>query len=398
MSDQNAKTEGGNSGCDRAFEDVRLLFNYVAREKAALSASHIEAFVALNQKISNDRALDPKEEQSLWGLLDQLSEQAHPVSAASLRTAENLSNHRRFFFRTSNPARSQPEVAINWAVRWVFIALLMVMATQIYSLVGTKVFLEIDRLELERRTILERIDDLRAAAIKPDDPRLRAIVGRYDDVDDRIKRNRSVIVEWNRPWLAVTRLPMVLGAAPAMADFSPDPATGDPDVDGETRQRVAAIASDHQGRIALQAIALFILPTLYGLLGACAFILRRLTQQVETATLSHVSLLQLRMRQVLGLVLGAIIGLFYSDPTALGGGQPAATGSVSLSLVALGFAAGYSVELTFSLIDGLIDRWGASLRQAASGEARARHPAPGATAGGATAGDKAGGRPEPAVA
>jgi hypothetical protein len=237
---------------------------------------------------------------------------------------------------------------------------------------------------------------MRAAAVKPDDARLQAIIVRYDDIDDRIKRNRAVIMEWNRPWLAFTRLPLLLGAAPTTPEFSPDPAIGNEDIDAEALRRVAALAADHHGRIALQAISLFILPTLYGLLGACAFILRRLAQLVETATLSQVSLLQLRMRQVLGLVLGAIIGLLYSDPTALGEAVPAA-GSVSLSLVALGFAAGYSVELTFSLIDGLIDRWGASLRQSINGETKPRETAATGQAIAAPSG-KDGGRPEPAVA
>ncbi|RXH28940.1 hypothetical protein XH99_14125 [Bradyrhizobium nanningense] len=89
----------------------------------------------------------------------------------------------------------------------------------------------------------------------------------------------------------------------------------------------------------------FLLPLLYGMLGAIAFVLRRLSDE----TLSGVAR-TLKRRYSLRVPIGALSGL------AAGWLLQPATGSVtaSLSPFALAFVAGYSADLVFAAMDRIV--------------------------------------------
>lgn len=103
----------------------------------------------------------------------------------------------------------------------------------------------------------------------------------------------------------------------------------------------------------------WILPMLYGSLGAIVFLMRNL-QNVRTPSLS---LLDTVFRIALGAISGIVIGWFFTP------GDEAAL--VSATPFALAFIAGFSIELLFSLLD----RINGSLRHAGG------PPAKGAAAG-----------------
>ena len=97
----------------------------------------------------------------------------------------------------------------------------------------------------------------------------------------------------------------------------------------------------------LQALNSYFLPALYGLLGACAYILRTLAREVKTFTLSETFGLRSLLRLPLGVLSGIVVGWFLTPetlPSAFSAIQP----------LALAFLAGYSVELVFAGLDRLI--------------------------------------------
>ena len=93
----------------------------------------------------------------------------------------------------------------------------------------------------------------------------------------------------------------------------------------------------------------FVLPMLYGGLGAIAYALRTLAQQsrdrlyrVENETADS-------LRTWLGVIAGLAIGWFFApDNKSTGAGLSA------LSPLALAFVAGYSVDLLFTAMDRLV--------------------------------------------
>jgi hypothetical protein len=86
---------------------------------------------------------------------------------------------------------------------------------------------------------------------------------------------------------------------------------------------------------------------LYGLLGACAFVLRKLSDEIDKLTYAHDARVRYALRLNIGLLSGLAVGWFVKP----GAGEPSIA---SLSPLALAFIAGYGSELFFVALDRLV--------------------------------------------
>jgi len=89
------------------------------------------------------------------------------------------------------------------------------------------------------------------------------------------------------------------------------------------------------------AIATCILPVLYALLGACAYVLRAFTEQTERRTFAPSEATPARF--IIAAIGGGVVGLFSNFTI----GQ-----SASLSPLALAFLIGYATDVFFSFLEG----------------------------------------------
>jgi nucleoid-associated protein YgaU len=97
----------------------------------------------------------------------------------------------------------------------------------------------------------------------------------------------------------------------------------------------------------LNSLQTYFLPLLYGLLGACTYVLRQLSVEVHQLTYSRVSEIRYGLRLALGALGGMAISWFVKPDDA--------TGLASLSPMALAFLTGYNVELLFAIMDKIIN-------------------------------------------
>lgn len=113
------------------------------------------------------------------------------------------------------------------------------------------------------------------------------------------------------------------------------------------RDRLELVNAD----VVLRATAEYLLPCLYALLGALAATLRHIARRVEEVTLDYSDGGVVIRTPVLGVLFGAVIGLFASQlgPATEG----ANTAAASLTPAALSLLAGYSVAQVFQFFDGL---------------------------------------------
>jgi hypothetical protein len=108
---------------------------------------------------------------------------------------------------------------------------------------------------------------------------------------------------------------------------------------------IRAAALNRWARQVLQAMAEYVLPLLYGTVGALAFVLRSLSGKIRALTFDRSLVVQYFLRIVLGALAGISVGWFLRP-------HEAATGDlITLSPLALAFIAGYSVELVFTAMD-----------------------------------------------
>lgn len=103
-----------------------------------------------------------------------------------------------------------------------------------------------------------------------------------------------------------------------------------------------------EGERVRNLIGRFILPALYGALGALAYVVRSLSLSIKEITYSRVFRFEHQLHLPLGILAGATIGLVISPDilnTVFG-----------LSMLGLAFALGYSVDVFFILLDNFIKR------------------------------------------
>jgi len=113
------------------------------------------------------------------------------------------------------------------------------------------------------------------------------------------------------------------------------------DINRET-SRQAQLAAP----FALTILQSYILPLLYGILGAATFVLRSLSKEIEDETFSDEKRPQHLLRVSLGALAGILVGWFsFLIPTE------ATTFVGSISPLAIAFLVGYNIELFFSLMD-----------------------------------------------
>jgi hypothetical protein len=97
---------------------------------------------------------------------------------------------------------------------------------------------------------------------------------------------------------------------------------------------------------ALAVFNQYVLPLLYGLLGALAYILRTLSSEIQNVTFTRGSEIRYSLRWPLGMLGGVTVGLFF-DPADL-------TGLAAITPLGLAFLAGYGVELLFAGLDRMV--------------------------------------------
>ena len=110
--------------------------------------------------------------------------------------------------------------------------------------------------------------------------------------------------------------------------------------------RYRAVSAQETAAIWSGAVGTCILPVLYAVLGACAYLLRLFEDQIRNRTFTadgH------RARFLIAGIGGLVIGLFTNVNVTQGG---------SLSPLALAFLVGYAVDVFFSFLEGLLRTFG----------------------------------------
>ena len=101
----------------------------------------------------------------------------------------------------------------------------------------------------------------------------------------------------------------------------------------------------------------FVLPMLLGTLGAFTYVCRDLDRRVRTATLRPGDGLHGTLRMLLGTILGGLLGLLWTSD------QPIKVEGATLSLTALAFFVGYSVEVVFQVLDSIVTKVASTIQK-----------------------------------
>ena len=319
----------------QAVADAFLLIAHAARQGVDVTPEILSEIVKARASEESGSWTEAGE-AAFWAAVARLAKLVRPVTVESLRAAQ-LRPQRVGAARLLNyflPGLSFARSAVFRYGALAVLALILLLSVQIYWVIGSRIVKEIDttvgkdlkELTAEREKTSATLRMMSKDPAK--DERIREINNKLVNLDNQLQTRQTVLESWNRYWR------YVVGAA--------TPGQGDDEASSARKFQRALL----EARFALDVLQGYLLPLLYGMLGACAFILRTLFVEIRTiAFTNEFSLYWLRV--VLGILAGVAVGWFIVP-------GPEENVFKALSPMALAFLAGYSVELFFAAMDRLL--------------------------------------------
>lgn len=297
----------------------------------------------------------PDVEAELWQQFNLLAGKigpATPETVLDISDMEKDVNDRpqvlRYWWR-DHPVRRM----FGGAILWMALSAFLLLGVQIYALLVTN---SLDKIATAEKNVEELLKQrgtllqLAEAAGKTTDEAVKSqILAQQDELTRQLETQVQV----------AEAAAALLRNLPSLCNCGPPSRCGtscasDPGVNKDYSARLAEVR--HVSSIFADSISLFILPLLYGWLGANVYILRRLLSGLDSWSVSRPLATKLRLRRYLGAILGSAVGLIYH-------GSSEQFASAGLSLALFAFLAGYSVEFIFSLLDAVIDRGRAAFQK-----------------------------------
>jgi len=224
----------------------------------------------------------------------------------------------------------------------------VMLVVQCYFLFGSRVHEQVGKLQTEQLELMgaQKMQDAGSAAATR-------------DLDEELRQNARQQAAYRE---LAQRLVPYPGTSAVAAASGIEPSAGLPQYGG-FEVCFATL------KMILDFLAAYLLPALYGLLGACAFVLRQLSADLSrdfsTLRFAHDSRVRYSLRLNIGVLAGLAVGWFI---------DPAQEGSVvaNLSPLALAFVAGYGSDLLFAVLDRVVNAF--STQPTAEAPAPGTHP------------------------
>lgn len=299
---------------------------------------------------------DPKIAQRFWGAFAKLCDLIQPVSMDCLAAAEQNIEPSRWlkFFGVGRKSIAQRSSA---RYLWVLLALLaLILPLQLYVWTCTNLSKKVDELVAVKNVKYAalaqdylRADAQRLAAIKQSptgqsyhDPEFAKAAEALHDELDRIEAEAKILesistLTFNKKISAKFMRP----GPKALPEFAYEKVS-----DRVNAMQVEVLKIQEKSNLITGVFGAYILPILFGTIGAIAYIVRTISDQIRNSTFASNSPTRHNMRAALGAMAGLVVGLFGDLSTKL-----------SLSPLAIAFLAGYGVEALFSMFDSIIEKF-----------------------------------------
>jgi hypothetical protein len=382
-------------------EDAQLLLSYVTRnglqEDRKISDETIQRLIASWRHLRTGVFDCEKEEKDFRKCYGVIAKAADPVTVVSLRDSLTTGPYRRWFVMKPEPLPIA-EIACRTYRKLASLILILLLIAQIYWTISSSVRSKTDELIAElnkaptKAYYIGREDERRFSNWKALNPVAAAAVTQptlspsltpseskadkteltLDELTSKraeLEANYSILDKFMWPFRGLYFVPenppspdtgkekgtpVALTPPPAKTIISnePPPKADESIFVPSMFQRNSASICTVAGRL-MDVTQKWLLPLLYGALGAVVFVVRTLSVQARDRLFRKEALVPLVLRVFLGMIAGLAIGWFWSSnpQTSTTGGALSVS---TLSPFALAFVAGYGVELFFALLDKIV--------------------------------------------
>lgn len=366
-----------------SIRNARLLLSYASETGIVLPPEIIKSIVEITHcqesQISSAELVEM--ETRFLQATEALAKAVSPVTVASLRASYEkrddtslIGRFRRLIWRSS-PKISLAALSVRRFRLWALCTLILLLFVQIYWVIGFLLTADVAKtlaqdeadkvkkelLLLEQKQLNNRLDELRNAgrgvasnqnAMKRDVKILEVeMVKKLEEIsaiDARRENSISttdvdllILNDWNRYW----RWPVEFFGSFVRESSERSLKNGENAGIDPYQELLKSLKT---AKFVLHALQIYLLPILYGLLGATTYVLRTLARKIRDLTYTPETDIGFRLRMNLGALSGLAIVWFIKD------GGNVQLPLASLSQFAIAFLAGYSVELLFTAMDRFV--------------------------------------------
>ena len=373
---------GNKINLEIAITNAELFLAYLAESGCPVDKETVDIIVSSAELFKQD-AMDKDAEVRFWVALNHITNIARPVTVESLAFSfpSYEKKGEKIKKRKSNAERT---VARYRALTIVILILLLL--TQIYGLMGSHISSKLKEYAEKQEQLLPEISRIKSLYnvdeldIPGDYPELERLTREEEYITEQYYTNFQLLKQWNKLWAGIlsrdsfdthtdqyekmnyekdlTYYQELVNNVQKNIATQPEKKDSLQRVKKrilrkidylqanleQEKTQIRLLMSQHSAELSISILSLYILPLLYGLLGAMLYILRVLAQDIQNLTYKSSSEINYRIRITMGSLSGLIIGWFLQA-------QDGAGLIASLSPMVLSFLAGYNIEIIFSVMD-----------------------------------------------
>ncbi|PCI29520.1 MAG: hypothetical protein COB67_03960 [SAR324 cluster bacterium] len=379
----------------RAVNDAQLLVNYIAYQGQVTFIQETLETVILSKFLLEEKQWNAEIEIKFWHAYENLSSAIAPVTVESLKATMPLEHSNAS--SSNSPPKTKAVLSVSKYRKLTFCSLFLLLFVQIYWIIGTELHQNQKKGFAARETLYLKVDNIESYSteiIREKSSELERLKGEILIINQKMNGNYELLLSWGRFWQTlvgqapfqakVTQFeqdrylwqqlrannegltpPLTLALQSELSEKKYGRLSSGTKKQSANRQQIEKIdtlerryeLSKSRNKLFLTGLTAefvlltlqqYLLPLLYGLLGAGTFVLRSLTDEVKNLTFCHESDIKYRLRLPLGALSGMTIGWFLTPEDVSFGGSAAP--------MALAFLAGYNVEILFSLMDKLSEK------------------------------------------
>ena len=327
----------------------RLLRHAVSEPATGIDSGFVGQVALILGK--EESALSAEDEKTLWLAYQALSRAITPASDESLKLKERIDQELwgEALGRSRQPStlvRAYRRSFISFIsfsrLLWVFGLLFFVL--QSYTLFLSHQLNAIEGGRSELASLDDRILVVRQAGtdISDDKPPLSDLLRQRDWARLRHAADYAVLRRICFLWNGLYPFKEVSGDGRAAPETSHDSMLG-------TSGDAALHTFEHGAKTMLKILNYLLLPTLLGLLGSLAYVIRGILDSFACSSITLTSQRRWETRVYLGGLLGLIVGAVFTPDLKQ-------VDELKFSPMAWAFLVGYSVEFAFSVFDAVIER------------------------------------------
>jgi hypothetical protein len=318
-----------------AVSDAELLVEFAARNGIDVDSTLVNTVSATRAAVDAG-TITQAQEAAFFEAYIKLSHALGKVTVSSIRDSRDEFGIERPKYLWFGPKIriSRAQLAVKRFRRQAVLALLVLLITQIYWLWGSTLTDNLQQVET-RDAELKKINMTSATEAE-----VQAVTTEQNNLYFRFTTLDSLLRDWSAVWGLFGKY-----QKPNYKDV--------PSV--YPNHLMLRVPAENR----LVVFQVYVLPLLYGLVGACAYVLRQLIIETRERTYQAEARPAYDLRIFLGMLSGLAVGWFL---------RPDSQGKMigQLTPFALSFLAGYSVEVLFSAMDKLVNAFG-SVSQTSKG-------------------------------